>query len=74
MKPTSGWWSTGATRPSQGCSGYVTRLPEEFSDNPLVQRLNAQAQLQDLVEDAPSLSECESRFEQNPLDPEARYF
>ena len=52
----------------------VTRLPEEFSDNPVVQRLNAQAQLQDLVEDAPSLSECEIRFEQNPDDPETQYF
>ena len=52
----------------------VTRLPEEFSANPVVQRLNAQAQLQDLVEDAPSLFECEIRFEQNPEDPEAQYF
>lgn len=52
----------------------VTRLPEEFSANPVVQRLNAQAQLQDLVEDAPSLAECEIRFEQNPHDPEAHYF
>lgn len=59
---------------SADAQAICARLPDEFADHAIVQRLRAQAQLHDLVDEAPTLAECESLVSQDANNLEARYF
>ena len=59
---------------SEEAQAICQRLPETYADHPIVQRLKAQAQLHSLVDDAPTLTECQTLVEQDRDNLDARYF
>ena len=59
---------------SDEAQAICERLPDSHADHPIVQRLKAQAQLQSLVGDAPTLLECQAQLDADPANLDARYF